>query len=193
MSHIPPVALKEWAVAIKALDEGKQILLIRKGGIREETRDFRLQENTFFLYPTYEHQKANLIKQEFQSDLEETLTDFDPTKQETVTITHYAKVVEDIELYDEETLSELAPHYIYTTSYAAERLHWKKTKPLHVLPVRAYRLTNPVSIPVKEQYLGCFSWIPLEDMLPDVDAVPVLSDDEFGQKLQQVKLILKEV
>ena len=40
------IALKEWAVAVKALDRGEQIMLLRKGGIREEGKDFVITERT---------------------------------------------------------------------------------------------------------------------------------------------------
>ena len=58
-----PVALKEWAVTIKALTEGKLIMLLRKGGISEETRDFQLVSPAFYLLPAYEHQKPELLKE----------------------------------------------------------------------------------------------------------------------------------
>ena len=51
------VALKEWAVTVNALAEGAQILLLRKGGIHEEGKDFRVIHPEFLLYPTYEHQR----------------------------------------------------------------------------------------------------------------------------------------
>ena len=40
-------ALKEWAVACEALGRGQQILLIRKGGISEEHREFRVEHPEF--------------------------------------------------------------------------------------------------------------------------------------------------
>ena len=42
---LSPLSLKEWAVAVKALGEGEQIITIRKGGLYEETREFRLENN----------------------------------------------------------------------------------------------------------------------------------------------------
>ncbi|BCJ86543.1 DUF1802 family protein [Effusibacillus dendaii] len=186
------VALKEWAVAIQALEAGKQTILLRKGGIREETRDFQLKEKSFYLYPTYEHQKADLIRPEYQSDLQATLQGFDPAKQDQVTIRLFAEVVEEYPLLDEQILAELAPFYVYTNEYAAERLHWKKTKPLHVLLIRAYRLAEPVTIPVLNQYLGCFSWISLDQSLCDVERVPVLPDEQFAKRREQIGQILQK-
>ena len=58
-------AFKEWAVSCQAMQSGKQILLIRKGGIREEGGAFTIADDTFFLMPTYEHQNADLLQPEW--------------------------------------------------------------------------------------------------------------------------------
>src|SRR5579883_3547847 len=50
------VALKEWAVVQRALLEGHQMVLLRKGGLIEESGDFDLRAREFLLYPTYEHE-----------------------------------------------------------------------------------------------------------------------------------------
>ena len=56
------MALKEWAVTCQALAEGQQILLLRKGGIHEDGKDFRVVHREFLLYPTFEHQKPELLQ-----------------------------------------------------------------------------------------------------------------------------------
>ena len=55
-------ALKEWACVVRALGEGKQILLLRKGGIAEKGGEFRMEEPDFFLFPTFEHQDKTKLK-----------------------------------------------------------------------------------------------------------------------------------
>jgi hypothetical protein len=37
-----PIAFKEWAVTVRALAEGEQLLTLRKGGIREPEKHFKL-------------------------------------------------------------------------------------------------------------------------------------------------------
>ncbi len=64
------MALKEWAITVEALSNGDQILLLRKGGIHEDGKDFRVIHREFVLYPTYEHQKAELLQPEHQPALE---------------------------------------------------------------------------------------------------------------------------
>ena len=56
------LALKEWAVAVKAMSKGEQILILRKGGIHRADKEFRVVHPDFLLYPTYEHQRANLYR-----------------------------------------------------------------------------------------------------------------------------------
>ena len=53
-------ALKEWAVTIAALAAGDQVLIVRKGGIGEKR--FELPHPRFYLFPTYAHQRPELVK-----------------------------------------------------------------------------------------------------------------------------------
>jgi hypothetical protein len=38
-----PIAFKEWAVTVRALAEGEQLVTLRKGGIREPSKHFKLE------------------------------------------------------------------------------------------------------------------------------------------------------
>ena len=57
---VPEHALKEWAVTIAALAAGDQVLIVRKGGIGEKR--FELPHPRFYLFPTYAHQRPELVK-----------------------------------------------------------------------------------------------------------------------------------
>src|SRR3977135_2634103 len=59
-------ALKEGAVVGHARLEGEQILDVRKGGLHEDGRHFAVQSNRLWLYPTAEHQKAELLKEPYR-------------------------------------------------------------------------------------------------------------------------------
>src|SRR5919199_3018330 len=108
-------ALKEWAVTVQALAEGKQILLLRKGGIREEAREFRVEEQAFLLYPTYEHQRADLLQPPYRAALDAALAD--QPAPGTVRISHWAEVSDTLETLDAGDVTALAPQYIWTTNY----------------------------------------------------------------------------
>ncbi len=182
-------ALKEWAVAIKALDEGKQVLLLRKGGIRE--KEFKIEHEEFLLYPTFEHQKAELLKPEYHQDLLETLAPWGgqpPQKApSSVTFTHLAQVREVIEITGPEKLTALSRHHIWTDNYAEQRLHWRPRKPLEIVLVLAHRLEHPVVAPVHPHYYGCKSWVDLDDGIPLGAMAPVISESEFEARARQIR------
>ena len=63
------VALKEWAVVCAALGSGRQIILLRKGGIYESAGEFEIEHRQFLLFPTYLHQNAGMLKDEAKGQL----------------------------------------------------------------------------------------------------------------------------
>ena len=68
-----PIAFKEWAVTVRALAEGEQLITLRKGGIREPGKAFRLAHERFFLYPTFDHQAGDLVRESHQPELRRAL------------------------------------------------------------------------------------------------------------------------
>ncbi|MEA2310971.1 MAG: hypothetical protein QOE28_939, partial [Solirubrobacteraceae bacterium] len=68
-----PIAFKEWAVTVRALAEGEQLVTLRKGGIREPGKHFELDHDRFFLYPTFDHQRNDLVRESHQPELRRAL------------------------------------------------------------------------------------------------------------------------
>ena len=64
-----PIAFKEWAVTVRALAEDEQLLTLRKGGIREPEKHFKLNYQRFFLYPTFDHQRTDLVRESHRPEL----------------------------------------------------------------------------------------------------------------------------
>ena len=182
------VALKEWAVACQALDRGQQVLLLRKGGIREDGKDFRVAYPEFLLYPTYEHQKAELLDERYHQDLKDLLSD--APRGDSITFSHWARVEETIELDGQREVDALGPHHIWTADYAQMRLHWKPRHPLSILLLRVYRLEEPQTVPYSPYYGGCKSWVELSPGIPLGRLSPVLTDDQFVEKLADIKSAL---
>jgi hypothetical protein len=180
MKEVNAIALKEWAVVIDALEAGEQIVVMRKGGIIEETRDFQLESNAFFLFPTYEHQRTELLKDAYQPSLDEILKATE-ANTDIVVLTSYAEVVADLEVNSHEELNRLFPYHIWTEYFAEERLKWKRAKPLHVLILRVYKLEVPLKLPMLMEYNGCKSWIRLNMELPEsLGMNPVLTETAFA-------------
>ncbi|MFB9327475.1 DUF1802 family protein [Paenibacillus aurantiacus] len=182
-----PAALRDWAVAVKALTEGEQILVLRKGGIAEETRDFKLISDAFYLLPAYEHQKPELLKEAYRGGIEEALAGWNP-EMGTVRVGAYAEAVADIEIRDQEALDRIREFHIWTDAFAEERLKWKRSKPLHLLLLRVYAADEPLEIPMLPSYSGCKSWVSLEEeslgFRPDWK--PVLDDQAFARERDAV-------
>ena len=183
------IALKEWAVTARALDRGEQILLLRKGGISEEGRDFRVLHPEFLLYPTFEHQREDLLKEEYQHDLREVLAQ--APDGETITFTHWARVEEVIEVADQEKVDVLSPSYIWTEEYAQKRLHWKPRHPLSIMLLRLYMMEEATPVPYLPHYSGCKSWVELAQGVPLGKLTPVLTDEAFDAKVGEVKAALR--
>ncbi|SDX20321.1 DUF1802 family protein [Paenibacillus sp. CF384] len=183
--QLQPIALKEWAVAVKALTEGKQIMVLRKGGIAEETRDFQLKAPRFYFMPAFEHQRPELLKEPFRDDVRQIMGEWKPGAT-TIEIHAVAEAVEDIEIFNQETLNKLEDFHIWTETFAEDRLKWKRSKPLHLLLLRVSKLENPLTLPMQDQYSGCKSWVNLPEELAVIGAQPVLSDDEFNQRISQI-------
>lgn len=181
-------ALKEWAVAVKALDEGKQIILLRKGGIHEENKEFRVENDRFLLYPTYEHQRENLIKEEFRNSLKMLLRDRDSNSK--VIIQNWAMISDVIEITESEKLEGLIPYHIWTGDYASERLNWRPRKPLHVLFLRVFRLSQPRTIYMLTEHRGCKSWLDLGSECSLLESKPVLKEENFNYISEKIKDVL---
>ena len=179
------VALKEWAVTVQALSLGKQTLLVRKGGIHEESKEFRVIHPEFLLYPTFEHQREDLLRPESQPALRELLAR--PRDEGQINFSHYARVEELIEISDQDKVDDLSPHYIWTKAYAQSRFHWKPMLPLAVILLRVYRMEQPIAVPFLPEYKGCTSWVDILADVPLSQLQPVLSDEEFHRRVNEIK------
>lgn len=181
-------ALKEWAVAVEALERGETALVVRKGGIREKA--FAVPESRFLLLPGYEHQRPELIKPEFRHIMDDIpdLTDDGPLR-----FSSFAEVFRAYEISEAEDLEKLDGHHLWTHEYAASRFKWRPKKPLTALVLRTYVLPETVELPYRESYGGCKSWIGLEDPVSVVGARPALSDGEFEGMVSPVLEVLRDL
>ncbi|MFF2480640.1 DUF1802 family protein [Paenibacillus sp. NPDC058071] len=185
-TELQPAALKEWAVTVEALKEGELMMVMRKGGIAEETKEFRLVSPGFYLMPAYEHQKEHLLKEPFQGRIPGTMAEWKPDMA-SIKLDAYAEAVEDIEINDQETLEKLREFHIWTDGFAEERLKWKRTKPLHLLLLRVYKLAEPIEVPMQPAYTGCKSWVQLEEGQPRPQMIQSIPEDRLQRQIQAIK------
>ncbi|HVA90437.1 MAG TPA: DUF1802 family protein [Chloroflexota bacterium] len=171
-------ALKEWAVAIDALRAGEAVITVRKGGIREDAREFRLEHRFFALFPTFDHQNGQQLQPRFADRLDRVVRDAAPPGE--LRIDAWAEVADVMEVSEEEQVHALEQCYVFSRAYAVERLQWRPRKPLHVLLLRVYRLETPLRLPMLSSYGGCKSWIDLAEPIPLDRSLPALDDSTFA-------------
>jgi hypothetical protein len=177
-------AFKEWAVIVRALLEGEQIIDVRKGGLHEDGRHFGVQSSRLWLYPTAEHQRSELLKPAYRHTIE--LSAASPVG-EPIRIDGWADVVGVATITEPEQLEALDSKLIWSPEYAESRLKWKKRDPLWILALRVHRLREPVIAPWRDEYGGCTSWVELADLPNDPAALPsdpALSDVAFEARLK---------
>lgn len=177
-------ALKEWAVAVKALEAGDTIILLRKGGIREVGNRFQIAHRQVLLYPTYEHQKPHLLKPQYAQQVTPVESGWHP---QTVRIGSWAEITDIFPLQEEETLKRLVPHSIWNEQFVYERFHWKPRQPLYILLLRTYRLGQVQQIPYCQDYGGCRSWIDLQAPIALSGSVPVLDGGSYLQRVEAIR------
>ena len=201
-----PIAFKEWAVTVRALAEGEQLVTLRKGGIREENKHFELEHERFFLYPTFDHQRNDLVRPSHHPELRRALEegvwpDEEPPPRaliqdggipqpDRVRIRAWAEVTDHFTVTDRRVVDGLSPFYVWTPDYAEKRLNWKRRHPLHVLLLRVHRIPRPVTVRVRDEYHGCRSWVEIDRDLP-FEGTPVMADEEFDRAREEIEAPLR--
>ena len=179
-------AFKEWAGVCRALGLGRQILILRKGGIAEGSRGFEVTDKQFFLYPTYLHQSPTGVVPEWR-DVMEACVDRAPGQ---VAIEHYAIVSSWLRIRTIEKLRALKGLHVWSDEVVEERFRRWAEESVVALMVRVYALPQPLLLPELPAYAGCKSWLTLSEQVPLAGARAVLMDAEFERKLADVKAAL---
>lgn len=182
-------ALKEWAVAINALETGKTIMLLRKGGIHERNGRFQVAHKEILLYPTFEHQQPFLLKPEYANLVVPVTPGWHP---ETVRIRSWAEITDIFPVSDESIVNALLPFHIWNEYFISDRLKWKPRQPLYILLLRTYKLPLEWEIPYRSEYGGCKSWIDLAQSVSWQGAQPVLFDSTYTQLVAQIRSIVSD-
>jgi hypothetical protein len=184
----PPlgIAFKEWACICLALAEGRQAIILRKGGIAESSGTFRMEHTRFWLFPTWEHQKESALVEEARPLIARSVQDRPPPG--TIRLTHFAEVPCVYHVDDLAKAWKLVRLHLWTQDTVESRFNYR-TPGLFVLPVRLYRMPAG-DLPDEERYSGCKTWVDLGRSLSTEGAVPVLSEDEFDSVLNRLDRIL---
>ena len=155
----------------RALEQGRQTVLLRKGGIYEAAGEFEVEHREFLLFPTYLHQNLKMLKPSEHEGFEPRSAEPDQ-----VSITAAGAVTDIIELKSRAQIDAIDDEHVWTSPLIDMRFNYRPENPLYLLLVRAYRLRQPATLANTPAYAGCKSWVPLDQAVQVGDALPVLDD-----------------
>ena len=182
------MALKEWDVVCEALGSGRQIIVIRKGGIAEGKDGLRFEHEEFALLPTFFHQQSERVVDEADFAARQAGAE---GERESVEIRHAATLVWHRVVTDRDVLAKLQSFHILAPAEVESRFEQKPAPGVQVALLRVYRLDPPQRVTWQKSFGGCRSWAEMEtDLLDTCSRVSVLSDERFAELERQLREIL---
>ncbi|QOV88575.1 DUF1802 family protein [Humisphaera borealis] len=181
---LPPslhTGLKEWKLLTDALASGRQIMLLRKGGIIETAGEFELESRHFVFFPTYIHQNMAMVKPGDQAGFESHAVE--PKK---VTLAIAGEVTDIVPVAHRSQVDKLENEHVWTPPLIDMRFSYKPENPLYIVLVRAYRLATPVTVVNSPAYAGCKSWVPLIEPVNTAGATPALDERDYAAKRDRI-------
>lgn len=169
------VGFKEWALICEALGDGRQSVILRKGGIAEGRDGFRFKHAEFLLMPTLFHEQIAKLKLPPQS----ALPVFELGQHRIL----FRTVVEwTRELTDWAQVCRLDALHLWAEPVIRERFLYDGKQSVSLAFVRVYRLRNAFVFPDTPAYGGCRSWVTLPDFLESGEAEPILTEEQHRQR-----------
>lgn len=172
--------LKEWSSVVGALESGEQCVILRKGGILEAASGFHIPSKQFWLYPTWEHQAPENIREPFRRHLGR-----EQPAEGTNALSSYAKVIDEVDIGSAEVVRKLEPFHIWSSEYVESRRRWKPHMPIKAILLRIF-CTPPKKIPILDEYIGCKSWLESDNIMdggrPAIDDASMYNImEQFGE------------
>jgi hypothetical protein len=176
------VGFKEWAVVCEVLGDGRQSILLRKGGIAEGRDGFSFKYKDFFLFPTWFHEQPQKVRSEPDGPLIKEM----PKEQPGLIEIRYAVTVDVLRTITSWEVAEaLAPLHTLPPEVIRERFEYDEAPGLHVAFVRAYRLQSSWSFPNEKRFGGCRSWVPLPEMPNGLALDAVLNEEDHSKRREE--------
>lgn len=170
-------ALKEWDVVCEALGSGRQVIVIRKGGIAEGKDGLRFRHEEFVLLPTFFHQQAERVVPDAAFAARQSA---DAGERDAVEIRHAATLVWHKVVTDPAILAGLQAYHILSPEEVEARFTQQPEPGVQVALLRVYRLDPPLRVAWQKSFGGCRSWAEMETDLESTSRVSVLSDEKFA-------------
>jgi hypothetical protein len=180
-------AFKEWAAVCQALATGRQAIILRKGGVAEAGDTFTPEHSRFWLYPTYLHQNEAALKPEAHDLLRQ--AERERPGPGNVRLRHNAEAPGAYHVADLDKLLMINHLHVWSEEAVRQRFAYRHPG-LYVLPVRVYAAPRNFDLIETPGYVGCKSWVTLEQDLPTEAAAPVVDEAVFHELLRNLDLLL---
>lgn len=155
------LALKEWGAVVCALLDGRQTLLLRKGGIHEKAFTVEGAGAPFLVFPTVAHSHRERVRPEHLDILEAGAAEVDEVRG-TLRVRVGLQIVAAVPVRNVGGLAAIEDLHIWTAASVREdRLDFRPRHELQALVVRAIALPQSVELERAETYGGCRSWLEL--------------------------------
>lgn len=128
----------------------------------------------------------------------------EPRQMQHIPLAYFACITGAWTTEDPEVLRQLEPLHVYAEGFLETRLKWRSKDPLTLLELRCWVLQQPLQLPAREQYFGCFSFV---ELLPEDTGlkaaataasgawqmVAALTDAEFAEKQAVLRQQLQQL
>jgi hypothetical protein len=179
------IALKEWQAVCDLLLSGRLAFVLRKGGIIEDRGPgmFDLQHTRFALFPSWAHQKPDMLKAEFRAGVQ--VMD----EPDEVVIHGIAEATAIWRVPNRAAVDALDDLHPWSPPQIDMRFNYKPDNPLYLVVLRAARLAEPLTIENLPAYGGCRSWVPLEPAhaIDDSHTICAMNDEAFGNIVSRIR------
>ncbi len=184
------IAFKEWSGVCDALMQGRQTVILRKGGISEGAGpgQFAPEHTEFWLYPTWSHQSQQGLRPFGEPTVDTRATA--PNPDGSIPIRGFARLDFFGYVTTEDALPALRPFHCLEDETIRKRFHYRRPG-LWVLAARVWRQDPGFSVFPTPGHAGCTTWVVLEQPLSTSGLTPVLDDAKWAEQCGHMTSILR--
>jgi hypothetical protein len=167
------IAFKDWAAVCDAMGQGRQSVILRKGGLAEGRDGFQFRHSEFFLFPTGYHEQFSKLRHGQTDGLQSA----GGSRKGQVQIRDFFRLEWHAPVTEWPAAHALEAFHPYREEVVRERFDYDASPGLQVAFGRAFRLREPWTLPDQASFGGCRSWIALPSPAPEFDSMTPAIDD----------------
>jgi len=176
------VAFKDWAAICDAMGQGRQSIILRKGGLHEGREGFQFKHPEFVLFPTGFHEQLEKLRPGLSEGLR-----VRGARDGFIQFREFVRLEWHATVTDRAAAEAIAPFHLYRDEVVRERFDYDECPGLQIAFARVYRLTPPWELEERPGFGGCRSWITLPSAIPaNAEMKPALSDEQHASLAERL-------